>query len=103
MGILSDFLTSPIGEVTYGAMAESYDRANIRAGDQQKLFQGLGVDLRTERLNNTRELNEKLTNFKAAELDFLKNAKKYNTEYADLSENELKLKTLIKKFFKLLK
>lgn len=92
MGILSAFLESPIGEVTYGAMAESYDRANIRAGDQQKLFQGLGVDLRTERLNNTRELNEKLTNFKAAELDFLKNAKKYNTEYADLSENELKLK-----------
>ena len=92
MGILSTFLESPIGEVTYGAMAESYDRANIRATDQRELFRGLGVDLRTERLNNTQQLNEKLTNYKAAELDIIRNAKKYNTEYETLSENELKLK-----------
>ena len=92
MGILSDLLTSPIGEVGYGAMAELYDQANIKAGDQQKLFQGLGQDLRVERLSNTKALNQKLTNFKAAELDFIKNAVKYNADYANLSEDQLKLK-----------
>ena len=92
MGILSDLLTSPIGEAGYGAMAELYDQANIKAGDQQKLFQGLGQDLRVERSSNTKALNEKLTNFKSAELDFIKNAVKYNADYANLSEDQLKLK-----------
>ena len=35
MGILSDFLSSPLGEIGYGATAELYDRANIRATDQR--------------------------------------------------------------------
>lgn len=92
MGILSDLLTSPIGEAGYGAMAELYDQANIKAGDQQKLFQGLGQDLRVERSSNTKALNEKLTNFKAAELDFIKNAERYNTAYEGFSDEQLKLK-----------
>ena len=92
MGILSDLLTSPIGEVGYGAMAELYDQANIKAGDQQKLFQGLGQDLRVERSSNTKALNEKLTNFKSAELDFIKNAERYNAAYEGFSDEQLKLK-----------
>ena len=92
MGILSDFLLSPVGEVGYGAMAELYDQANIKAGDQQKLFQGLGQDLRVERTNNTKLLNQKLSNFRAVEQDFIKNAIKWNTKYEGLSPEELKLK-----------
>ena len=92
MGILSDFLLSPAGMVGYGAMAEIYDEVNIKAGDQQKLFQGLGQDLRLERTNNTKLLNEKLSNFRAAEQDFIKNAIKWNPDYAGLSPEELKLK-----------
>jgi hypothetical protein len=92
MGILSDFLLSPAGMVGYGAMAEIYDEVNIKAGDQQKLFQGLGQDLRLERTNNTKLLNEKLSNFRAVEQDFIKNAIKWNPDYADLSPEELKLK-----------
>ena len=92
MGILSDFLLSPVGEVGYGAMAELYDQANIKAGDQQKLFQGLGQDLRVERTNNTKLLNQKLSNFRAVEQDFIKNAIKWNPDYAGLSPEELKLK-----------
>ena len=38
MGILSDFLLGPVGEVGYGAMAESYERANKKADDQRELF-----------------------------------------------------------------
>jgi len=49
MGILSDFLLSPVGEIGYGAMAESYERANKKADDQRELFRGLGQDLRAER------------------------------------------------------
>ena len=30
MGILSDFLLSPVGEIGYGAAAEMYDQANIK-------------------------------------------------------------------------
>ena len=45
MGLLSDFLLSPVGEIGYGAMAELYDQANVKATDQQKLFRGLGEDL----------------------------------------------------------
>ena len=92
MGILSDFLLSPAGMVGYGAMAEVYDEVNIKAGDQQKLFQGLGQDLRLERTNNTKLLNEKLSNFRAVEQDFIKNAIKWNPDYAGLSSEELKLK-----------
>ena len=92
MGILSDFLLSPAGMVGYGAMAEVYDEVNIKAGDQQKLFQGLGQDLRLERTNNTKLLNEKLSNFRAVEQDFIKNAIKWNPDYVGLSPEELKLK-----------
>ena len=92
MGILSDFLLSPAGMVGYGAMAEIYDEVNIKAGDQQKLFQGLGQDLRLERTNNTKLLNEKLSNFRAVEQDFIKNAIKWNPDYVGLSPEELKLK-----------
>ena len=71
MGILSDFLLSPVGEVGYGAMAELYDQANVKAGDQQRLFQGLGEDLRGERNKNSALLNQKLSNFKTLEAEFL--------------------------------
>ena len=91
MGILSDFLLGPVGEVGYGAMAESYERANKKADDQRELFRGLGVDLRTERMANEKLLNEKLSNFRSSELDFLSNAKKYNPEYENYSEDQLKL------------
>ena len=92
MGLLSDFLSSPLGEVGYGAAAELYDRANIRATDQRELFRGLGTDLRVERTNNTKLLNQKLSNFRAVEQDFIKNAIKWNTKYEGLSPEELKLK-----------
>ena len=54
MGILSDFLSvkGPVVGIGYGAMKEMYDQANIKAGDQQRLFQGLGQDLRVERSAN---------------------------------------------------
>ena len=90
MGILSDFLLSPVGEVGYGAAAEMYDQANIKAGDQQRLFQGLGTDLRQERSINNKMLNEKLSNFRSAELDFIQNAGKYNPDYEGYSEDKLK-------------
>ena len=64
MGLLSDFLTGPVAEVGYGAMAESYERANKKADDQAVLFRGLGQDLRAERMTNEKLLNEKLNNFK---------------------------------------
>ena len=91
MGILSDFLTGPIGEIGYGAMAESYERANKKADDQRELFRGLGQDLRTERMANEKKLNEKLSNFRSSELDFLSNAGNYNTDWAKLPEDEVKL------------
>ena len=91
MGILSDFLTGPIGEIGYGAMAESYERANKKADDQRELFRGLGQDLRTERMANEKKLNEKLSNFRSSELDFLSNAGNYNTDWEGLPEDELKL------------
>ena len=91
MGILSDFLTGPIGEIGYGAMAESYERANKKADDQRELFRGLGQDLRTERMANEKKLNQKLSNFKSSELDFLSNAGNYNTDWEKLPEDELKL------------
>ena len=91
MGILSDFLTGPIGEIGYGAMAESYERANKKADDQAVLFRGLGQDLRAERMTNEKLLNEKLSNFKSSELDFLSNAGNYNTDWAKLPEDQLKL------------
>ena len=74
MGLLSDFLLSPVGEIGYGAMAELYDQANIKATDQQKLFRGLGEDLRVERTNNTKLLNQKLSNFKTLESEFINDA-----------------------------
>ena len=92
MGILGDFLTSPLGEVAYGGMAELYDQANIKATDQQKLFRGLGEDLRGERNKNNALLNQKLSNFKTAELNFIKNAVKYNPNYKNLTEEDLILK-----------
>ena len=91
MGILSDFLTGPIGEIGYGAMAESYERANKKADDQRELFRGLGQDLRTERMANEKKLNQKLSNFKSIELDFINNAGKYNTDWAKLPDEDLKL------------
>ena len=91
MGILSDFLLGPVGEVGYGAMAESYERANKKADDQRELFRGLGVDLRNERMTNEKLLNEKLSNFKSIELDFINNAGKYNTDWAKLPDEDLKL------------
>ena len=91
MGILSDLLTGPIGEVGYGAMAESYERANKKADDQAVLFRGLGVDLRNERMTNEKLLNEKLSNFRSSELDFINNAGNYNTDWAKLPEDQLKL------------
>ena len=91
MGILSDFLTGPVADVGYGAMAESYERANKKADDQRELFRGLGVDLRTERMANEKLLNEKLSNFKSIELDFINNAGKYNTDWAKLPDEDLKL------------
>ena len=91
MGILSDLLTGPIGEVGYGAMAESYERANKKADDQAALFRGLGVDLRAERMANEKDLNQKLSNFRSSELDFLSNAGNYNTDWAKLPEDQLKL------------
>ena len=91
MGLLSDFLTGPIGDVGYGAMAESYERANKKADDQRELFRGLGQDLRTERMANEKKLNQKLSNFKSSELDFLSNAGNYNTDWAKLPEDQLKL------------
>ena len=90
MGILSDFLLSPVGEIGYGAMAEMYDQANIKAGDQQRLFQGLGEDLRQERSANNKMLNQKLNNFRSTELDFIQNAEKYNPAYAGFSGDKLK-------------
>ena len=92
MGILSDLLSSPLGEVGYGAAAELYDRANIRATDQRELFRGLGTDLRVERTNNTKLLNQKLSNFRAVEQDFIKNAVKWNPDYKALTPEQLKLK-----------
>ena len=91
MGILSDFLTGPVADVGYGAMAESYERANKKADDQAVLFRGLGQDLRAERMTNEKLLNEKLSNFKSSELDFLSNAGNYNTDWAKLPEDQLKL------------
>ena len=91
MGILSDFLTGPIGEIGYGAMAESYERANKKEDDQRELFRGLGQDLRTERMANEKKLNQKLSNFRSSELDFLSNAGNYNTDWEKLPEDELKL------------
>ena len=91
MGVLSDFLTGPIGEIGYGAMAESYERANKKADDQRELFRGLGQDLRAERMANEKKLNEKLSNFRSSELDFLSNAGNYNTDWEGLPEDELKL------------
>ena len=91
MGILSDFLLGPVGEVGYGAMAESYERANKKADDQRELFRGLGVDLRAERMANEKLLNEKLSNFRSSELDFINNAGKYNTDWAKLPDEDLKL------------
>jgi len=91
MGILSDLLTGPIGEVGYGAMAESYERANKKADDQAALFRGLGVDLRAERMANEKNLNEKLSNSRSIELDFINNAGKYNTDWAKLPDEDLKL------------
>ena len=90
MGILSDFLSSPVGEIGYGVAAEMYDQANIKAGDQQRLFQGLGQDLRQERSANNKMLNEKLSNFRSTELDFIQNAGKYNPDYEGYSEDKLK-------------
>ena len=90
MGMLSDFLGSPVGQIGYGAAAEMYDQANIKAGDQQRLFQGLGDDLRVERSANNKMLNNKLSNFKSIELDFISNAKKYG-EDENLPEDQLKL------------
>ena len=91
MGILSDFLLGPVGEIGYGAMAESYERANKKADDQRELFRGLGQDLRAERMANEKKLNEKLSNFRSSELDFLSNAGNYNTDWEGLPEDELKL------------
>ena len=91
MGILSNLLIGPIGDVGYGAMAESYERANKKADDQAALFRGLGVDLRAERVANEKNLNEKLSNFRSSELDFLSNAGNYNTDWKGLPEDELKL------------
>ena len=91
MGILSDLLTGPVADVGYGAMAESYERANKKADDQAVLFRGLGQDLRAERMDQEKLLNEKLSNFRSSELDFLSNAKKYNSEYENYSEDQLKL------------
>ena len=91
MGILSDFLTGPVADVGYGAMAESYERANKKADDQRELFRGLGQDLRTERMANEKKLNQKLSNFRSSELDFLSNAGNYNTDWAKLPEDQLKL------------
>ena len=91
MGILSDLLTGPIGDVGYGAMAESYERANAKADDQAVLFRGLGQDLRAERMANEKNLNQKLSNFRSSELDFLSNAGTYNTDWAKLPEDQLKL------------
>ena len=91
MGILSDFLTGPVADVGYGAMAESYERANKKADDQAVLFRGLGQDLRAERMDHEKLLNEKLSNFKSSELDFLSNAGNYNTDWAKLPEDQLKL------------
>ena len=91
MGILSDFLLGPVGEVGYGAMAESYERANKKADDQRELFRGLGQDLRAERMANEKNLNEKLSNFRSSELDFINNAGKYNTDWAKLPDEDLKL------------
>ena len=90
MGILSDFLLSPVGEIGYGAMAEMYDQANVKAGDQQLLFQGLGTDLRQERSANNKMLNQKLSNFRSVELDFIQNAEKYHPDYAGFSDDKLK-------------
>ena len=91
MGILSDFLLGPVGEVGYGAMAESYERANKKADDQRELFRGLGQDLRAERMSNEKLLNEKLSNFRSIELDFINNAGKYNTDWEKLPDEDLKL------------
>ncbi len=92
MGILSDFLSvkGPVVGIGYGAMKEMYDQANIKAGDQQRLFQGLGQDLRVERSANNKMLNEKLSNFRSTELDFIQNAEKYNPAYAGFSDDKLK-------------
>ena len=91
MGILSDFLLGPVGDIGYGAMAESYERANKKADDQAVLFRGLGQDLRTERMANEKLLNEKLSNFRSIELDFINNAGKYNTDWEKLPDEDLKL------------
>ena len=90
MGLLSDFLTSPLGEVGYGAMSELYDQANVRAGEQQKMFLGLGDDLRAERRVNSALFNEKLSNFRAMELDFINNAPEWDPNATDKSPEELK-------------
>ena len=98
MGILSDFLSSTVEvgkeaivPASYGAMAESYERANKKADDQRELFRGLGQDLRAERMANEKKLNEKLSNFRSSELDFLSNAKNYNDKYENYTEDQLKL------------
>ena len=92
MGMLSDFLSikGPVAGIGYGAAAEMYDQANIKAGDQQLLFQGLGQDLRVERSANNKMLNEKLSNFRSTELDFIQNAGKYNPDWEGFSDDKLK-------------
>ena len=99
MGILSNFLSSAIEigkeaavPTVYGAASQLYDDANIRATDQRELFRGLGTDLRVERTNNTKLLNQKLSNFRAVEQDFIKNAVKWNPDYKALTPEQLKLK-----------
>ena len=58
----------------------------------QGLFRGLGQDLRTERMANEKLLNEKLSNFRSIELDFINNAGKYNTDWEKLPDEDLKLR-----------
>ena len=62
-----------------------------KADDQAVLFRGLGQDLRAERVANEKNLNEKLSNFRSSELDFINNAGNYNTDWAKLPEDQLKL------------
>jgi len=90
MGLLSDFLLSPVGEVGYGAMAELYDQANIRAEDKQRMFQGLGDDLRVKRRENQNLFEQKLSNFNAMELDFINNIGKWDSQHEGKSEADLK-------------
>ena len=91
MGLLIDFLTSPIGEVGYGAMAELYDQANVKAGSQLRLFEGLGEDLRGERNKNSALLNQKLSNFKTMQAEFLNSPELFFPDTStETSSNDLK-------------